>query len=76
MNPRVVFPKNFFNQGNYKLVMNIGVPNVKVLIAPVTILEFEVEKLTSSGSKINNVFPGVTAPILDWVINYRSSAKI
>lgn len=62
----VLLPKDFFNRGFYKMSLNAGVPNVKVLIKPITILSFEIIKLTSSGSKVNNIFPGVTAPKLKW----------
>lgn len=62
----LLLPKNFFNKGKYKIVLNSGMPNVKVLFSPKTIMDFNIEKLTSSGSKSNAVFPGVSAPIIDW----------
>ncbi len=62
----VSLPEDFFNKGFYKMTLNVGVPNEKVLIEPLTILNFEILKLTSSGSRVNSVFPGVTAPKLKW----------
>lgn len=62
----VELPVDFFNKGAYKLAVNVGIPNVKVLMPLTTVLEFEIEKLTSSGSRMNQYFPGITAPILKW----------
>jgi len=63
---RLDLPVNFFNKGKYKLAVNVGIPNVKVLLSLTTILNFEMEKLTSSGSRMNQYFPGITAPNVDW----------
>lgn len=64
----LTLPNNFFNKGNYKIVINCGIPNLKILFPPKTVMEFNIEKLTSSGSKVTEVFPGVTAPLLNWKI--------
>jgi lipopolysaccharide transport system ATP-binding protein len=64
----VVLPANFFNKGTYKILINVGVPGFKVLIEPTSILEFEIEKITDSGSRINDFFRGVTAPLLNWKV--------
>ncbi|NNE14188.1 MAG: ABC transporter ATP-binding protein [Saprospiraceae bacterium] len=66
---KVQLPKDFFNKGHYKIVLNAGIPNDKVLFEPMTILEFEIEKLTSTGSVITHKFPGVTSPSLVWDVN-------
>lgn len=64
----VQLPSHFFNKGIYKVVINAGIPNVKVLLDPITVLEFEIEKMDSTGSRINTVFPGITAPNLNWKV--------
>ena len=64
----VHLPKDFFNKGNYKIAINSGMPKVKMLFPPKTIMEFNVEKLTISGSRVSKVFSGVTAPLLEWAI--------
>ncbi|MFT6417555.1 MAG: lipopolysaccharide transport system ATP-binding protein [Dokdonia sp.] len=66
---KLLLPKNFFNKGNYKVFMNCGIPNVKMLFAPKNILEFDIEKLTDSGTRMNAVLPGITAPGLTWHVN-------
>ena len=64
----VRLPKNFFNKGKYKIVANAGIPNVQILMEPTSILEFDIEKMTDSGSRIDEIFPGVTAPIISWTV--------
>jgi len=59
-------PVSFFNKGEYKIRLNAGIPGVKVLYKPKVLLNFQVEKLTSSGSRFNTSFRGLTAPKLDW----------
>lgn len=62
----LILPKNFFNKGNYKIAINSGMPNIKVLYPLKTVMEFDIEKLTGSGSRANTIFSGVTAPLLEW----------
>lgn len=71
----LTLPNNFFNKGNYKIVINCGMPNIKILFPPKTVMEFNIEKLTSSGSKVTEVFPGVTAPLLEWNIKKTINEK-
>lgn len=65
---QINLPKNFFNKGSYKVRINAGIPNLKFLFEPQIIFKFEIEKLTQSGSRVNETFPGVTAPLLGWKV--------
>ncbi|WP_431135806.1 ABC transporter ATP-binding protein [Psychroserpens mesophilus] len=65
----VMLPSHFFNKGHYRIRINAGIPNVKVLLKPVVALEFEIEKLTASGSRVTEVFPGITAPNFNWQVS-------
>lgn len=71
----LTLPKDFFNKGNYKIALNSGMPSIKVLFPPKTVMEFNLEKLTSSGSRVSEVFPGVTAPLLKWNIKKTINEK-
>jgi lipopolysaccharide transport system ATP-binding protein len=62
-------PKDFLNQGYYQIKFNVDIPNVKFLFNPQQILEFKIEKLTSSGSRFNQYLPGITSPVIKWNIN-------
>jgi lipopolysaccharide transport system ATP-binding protein len=59
-------PANFFNQGIYSLYIQAGIPNVKELLKSDNYLDFHIEKLTSSGTRLDNVLPGFVAPLLYW----------
>lgn len=73
---KLILPSNFFNKGNYKIAINCGMPNIKLLFPPKTVMEFNIEKLTSSGSRVSEIFPGVTAPLLEWNIKKMINEKI
>jgi lipopolysaccharide transport system ATP-binding protein len=59
-------PSNFFNQGTYSLYIQAGIPNVKELLKIDNYLDFHIEKLTSSGTRLDNILPGFVAPLLQW----------
>jgi len=69
------FPKNFFNKGKYFIDIQAGIPNIKELYKSTRVLSFEIEKMTSTGSRMNEFFPGVTAPNLIWAIEKIGDAS-
>jgi lipopolysaccharide transport system ATP-binding protein len=71
----VILPSHFFNKGHFRIRINAGIPNVKVLLKPIVALEFEIEKLTASGSRVSEVFPGITAPNFKWDVVKRQNEK-
>lgn len=66
-----ILPRHFFNHGTYKVVIGSGMPGIKILFSPRSILEFYVEKVTSSGSVLNEHFRGITSPIIEWSVEKK-----
>ncbi|WP_299226469.1 polysaccharide ABC transporter ATP-binding protein [uncultured Psychroserpens sp.] len=71
----VRLPKDFFNKGQFKIAINAGVPGIEVLFPSSYVLDFQIEKLTPSGSITNTVFPGITAPNLEWNVTKLAHDK-
>lgn len=66
---KAMLPANFFNTGKYILQLQAGIPGVKQLFESTPVIEFEVEKMTGSGSMYNQYLPGVTSPVITWQIS-------
>ena len=62
------FPRNIFNQNIYLINIQVGQPGVGQILRSTTVLEFNVEKISLSGSSNNHILPGFVAPILDWSV--------
>ena len=62
-------PDNFLNHGSYIIQLQSGIPGVRQLLYSIKTLKFSVNKVSDSGSIVENVMQGVTAPRIDWEIN-------
>ena len=65
---QTILPSSFFNQGNFKIFLQAGCPNVKQLLKGQTFMNIFVEKTISSGLRESTVLPGFVAPTLKWKI--------
>lgn len=63
---RCVIAKNLLNATTYRVLLHVGCPGVKVLLASRGFLEFRIEHASQHGSYFDEKWPGAVAPQLQW----------
>ncbi len=64
----IVIPAYLLNHGNYKISLQAGIPGERQILESTKVLNFDVEKISDSGTTYNTVLKGVVAPKLHWKI--------
>ncbi len=67
-NYEIVIPPNLLNHDTYKIALQAGMPGIKQILFSTKVLNFSIEKITSSGTTYSTVLPGVIAPNITWNI--------
>ncbi|MHA6279844.1 ABC transporter ATP-binding protein [Salinimicrobium sp. CAU 1759] len=62
----LTIPSNLLNEKKYNIVINAGIPGIKVIVPPTHITVIEVFAENSGGSDFVEKWPGVVAPRITW----------
>ena len=67
----VTIPSHLLNQGTYTVELQAGMPGVKQILYATKVLNFDVERVTETGTYVS-FLPGIIAPEIIWKIDEES----
>jgi lipopolysaccharide transport system ATP-binding protein len=62
----VKVPKKILNTRLYNVFVNIGIPNVRVIVKSLLVTSVNIESSVSHGSTFSEKWPGVVSPEFEW----------
>ena len=63
---KLEIPSFLLNKKRYILTVNAGIPDVRILLAPIDVLFIDIEGDKASGSTHNEKWPGIVCPKIEW----------